>query len=127
MKKKVCGSCGRIIDHNKDCGCYKRTEYQKQYNEKNPQNSELRSSRWSDKRKFIIRRDGGVCQRCLIKFGKVNNHNLQVHHIKPRIKYPDLMYEDSNLICICKTCNLQLGTKEELDFEWSVRDSIFTL
>ncbi|WP_009968574.1 HNH endonuclease, partial [Bacillus subtilis] len=57
------------------------------------------------------------CQRCLIKYSIVNSSELQVHHIKPRIDYPELMFEESNLITLCKTCNLQLGTSGELDFK----------
>lgn len=67
-------------------------------------------------RKMVIQEDGGVCQRCFIKFEIINSTELQVHHIKPRIEFPELMYERSNLITICKTCNLQLGLKE-LDFD----------
>ena len=40
----------------------------------------------------------------------MNTRNLQVHHIKPRKEYPELMFEPDNLITTCKTCNLQMGT-----------------
>lgn len=127
MRKKVCPRCGKIIEHNKDCSCFERKEYQKQYEQRNQQNKEIRSARWSRKRKYIIKRDGGICQRCYIKYGIINSEDLQVHHIKPRIKYPELTYEDSNLICICRTCNLRLGTKEQLDFDWKPNETQFSL
>lgn len=122
-KKKIC-SCGRIINFNETCSCKKnqnRNEYQKQYYEKNKEVLKpLSSGRWKKLRSLIIKRDQGVCQRCLIKYGIINSNNLQVHHIKPRIEYPELMFEESNLITLCKTCNLQLGTSEKLDFKPSI-------
>ncbi|WP_078548817.1 HNH endonuclease [Litchfieldia alkalitelluris] len=53
-------------------------------------------------------------------------NNLQVHHIKPRIKYngtngyPDLRFEPSNLITLCQSCNTHFQTREQLDFDWEV-------
>lgn len=117
--KKVC-KCGKIIDFNEKCSCQDRREYMKQYNEKRGESEKmLYSQAWKKKKKFIKQRDNYTCQRCLHKYDIINNDDLQVHHIKPRIKYPELMFEDSNLICICGTCNRQLGTKEQLDFEWT--------
>ena len=127
MRKKICQRCGKIVDHNKGCDCFERKAYIKQYEEKNSQNKELRTAKWARKRKYIINRDGGICQRCYIKYGIINNEDLQVHHIKPRIKYPELMYDDDNLICICGVCNRQLNIREELDFEWEPPTNDFTL
>jgi len=121
MKKILCGRCGKYYDFNKQCSCSEkntRNEYQKQYYAKNRDvQLPLMSRRWAKKRKFIINRDGGYCQRCFVKFRVINDGKLQVHHIKPRSKYPELMYEDSNLITLCQTCNLEIGVKEELDFK----------
>ena len=126
-RKRIC-RCGKTLNYNEDCTCYNRKEYEKQYYEKNKEiQSALTSQRWKRKRKHIINRDGGVCQRCLHKYGIVNSEELQVHHIKPRIKYPELIYEDSNLVTLCKTCNLQIGTSEQLDFEHDIETREFTL
>lgn len=119
-KKKICSSCGKIIDFNEVCSCKrsKNNEYKKLYRIKNKESLQpLSTKRWKKLRSLIIKRDKGCCQRCLIKFGIVNTKELQVHHIKPRIDYPELMFDESNLITLCKTCNLQLGTSGELDFE----------
>lgn len=119
-KKKLCGKCGNFYDFNGKCSCYvesKRNDYQKSYYAEHKEAQRpLMSKRWSKKRSYIINRDGGHCQRCLIKFGVINDSELQVHHIKPRSKYPELMYEDGNLITLCKRCNLEIGIEEELDF-----------
>lgn len=118
-KKKTC-SCGKIIDFNSDCSCKgigSRNEYQKDYRKKNSESLKpLKTKRWEKLRIAIINRDGGVCQRCLIKYQLINSENLQVHHIKPRIEFPKLIFTESNLICLCKTCNLQLGLNG-VDFE----------
>jgi len=119
-KKKSC-SCGRIIGYTEICPCKQnqnRNEYQRNYYEKNKEILRpLTSTRWRKLRSLIIKRDGGLCQRCLLKYGIINGSTLQVHHIKPRIQYPELMWEETNLITLCKTCNLQIGTNDELDFK----------
>lgn len=119
-KKKTC-SCGRVIGFNETCKCKQnktsRNNYQKAYYQKNKDILKpLTSARWRKLRSLIIKRDGGYCQRCFIKYGIINGDQLQVHHIKPRIEFPELMWEESNLITVCKTCNLQLGTDGKLDF-----------
>nr|WP_044505061.1 HNH endonuclease signature motif containing protein [Kurthia massiliensis] len=77
----------------------------------------LNSPQWKRKRKVILKRDKYICQRCLYKFNLINYQNLQVHHIKSRKDYPELRLNDENLITVCKTCNLELGTSNKLDFE----------
>lgn len=119
MRKKVCSKCGRILEFNEKCNC---TRYfpKSQKKEKNESTKALNRKRWKDKRQQILRRDKHLCQRCKIKYNKFNFDDLQVHHIKSREHYPELMYNNDNLITLCKTCNLQLGTSDKLDFEWSV-------
>jgi 5-methylcytosine-specific restriction endonuclease McrA len=119
-KKKICSHCGKMIDFNEVCSCKRsnNNEYKKLYRQKNKESLKpLSTKRWKKIRSLIIKRDKGCCQRCLIKYGIINTKDLQVHHIKPRIDYPELMFDESNLITLCKTCNLQLGTSGELDFE----------
>lgn len=119
-KKKTC-TCGKVIDFAEICECKKgnRNAYQRQYYEKNKEaHKELNSTRWAKKRRFILNRDNSHCQRCLHKYGIIETDKLQVHHIKNRQHHPHLMYEDSNLITVCKTCNLQLGQSDILDFDW---------
>lgn len=119
-KKILCGKCGKYYNFNEKCSCNvinNRNEYQKQYYRDNRDiQLPLMSRRWQKKRKYIINRDNGYCQRCFCKFRLINDQDLQVHHIKPRSKYPELMYEDDNLITLCRTCNLELGVQEQLDF-----------
>jgi 5-methylcytosine-specific restriction endonuclease McrA len=119
-KKKFC-SCGKRIAMDEICSCKQttnRNEYQKEYYKKNKETLKpLSSTRWRKLRTVIIHRDKGCCQRCLLKYNIINGTQLQVHHIKPRIEFPDLMFDETNLITLCKTCNLQIGISPELDFE----------
>jgi hypothetical protein len=58
-------------------------------------------------RKMIYKRDNYSCQRC------GSNNKLQAHHIKKFIDYPELRYDISNGITLCKLCheNLHYGKR----------------
>ena len=70
----------------------------------------------------IIARDNYHCQRCLLKYGIINGEKIEVHHIKSRLNYPELMFDENNIIAICQTCNVQLGNDDKLDFKWNPPD-----
>lgn len=57
-------------------------------------------SKYSDWRKKIFSRDNYTCQACHTKWCY-----LEVHHIKSWAFYPELRYEDSNWISLCKLCH----------------------
>lgn len=115
---KFCNRCGKKIEYNKTCPCHNyNKDKQKYYYNNKEEHKFLNSKIWKNKRSFIIERDGHKCIRCFEKYGKINAKELQVHHIKSRRDYPDLRLEDDNLLTLCKTCNLQLGTSNKLDFE----------
>lgn len=121
-RKSICPSCGNIIDMNQTCECKEdkteQNQKKREYYQKNKETLKpLNTKRWKTLRKRIINRDNGICQRCFLKYEIINYENLQVHHIKPRIHYPELIFEENNLLTLCKTCNVQLDTKE-LDFDY---------
>lgn len=126
MKKSNCRkttcSCGKIVKSGATCDCKKKNR--KIYMQTWKADPLLNTYKWKKKRLQIIERDGGLCQRCLIKYNIINNEEIQVHHIKSRAKYPELTFDDDNLICICKTCNLQLGIKDVLDFDKNSLETI---
>lgn len=126
MRKKVCSKCGKIINSNERCGC-KHYYPKSQIKKRSESTKALSRKKWLEKRKKIIRRDNHLCQRCLIKYKRYNFDNLQVHHIKSREHYPELMYDDDNLTTLCQTCNIQLGVKDELDFEWENKEEEINL
>lgn len=116
-RMKTC-SCGKIIPEGSKCECKKvaKRDYMRQY-QRNEKDNPLKTARWTKLRQYVLKRDGYLCQRCLHKYGKLNPIELQAHHIKSRKNYPDLVFEERNILTLCKTCNLQLGTSDKLDFE----------
>lgn len=120
--KKICSRCGKIINRMDKCLCSETIKRVK------PAVVESKGEdlifkykyKWWKLRDEIIKRDDGFCQRCWHKYDILNDKRLEVHHIKPRSKYPELTFKEDNLVTLCRTCNAQIGTKEVLDFEWKV-------
>lgn len=119
---KICQDCGRLVDMNDhDCPVKKerRNKRQREYmkNEEST-NMELTTQEWRRFRKDIILKDNGECQRCLIKFHRHTYDDLTIHHIKPRLYFPELMYDESNCVTLCRECNLAMGLNG-IDFDWN--------
>lgn len=60
--------------------------------------------------KMAPRRGGLKCKACKSK------KDLQVDHIKPRARFPELSLESSNLQILCKTCNLEKKDRDNEEF-----------
>lgn len=58
---------------------------------------------WKKKRAAILCRDGYMCQMCK-RYGRRVPATV-VHHIKHLDEYPELAYEDSNLVSLCSACH----------------------
>lgn len=120
MPSYICRYCGKIYNGNHTCD--RKTEAynerKREYNRTYTESKELRTSRWAKFRKSIINRDNGRCQRCLIKYNIITVSPLEVHHIVARVHDQSRIYDETNTITLCKTCNLQLGIQDKLDFEW---------
>lgn len=133
-RKKICPRCNKIVDEKSNCCIPIRSKIKKEQLESD---KILRSTRWRKKRLEIIDRDSGLCQRCLIKFGIFNSTDLTVHHIISRKEIAErgeeaeyLLFDNDNLVCICRTCNLQLESvnyKHQLDFEFTPKEREFSL
>lgn len=129
-RKTICSQCGKIVEADKDHECTHKDEKRLEYNRKKREyyhkNKEtlkpLMTKRWKDFRIHIIKRDGTHCQRCFVKYNIINSSELQVHHIKSRVHYPELMFDDKNVVTLCKTCNIQLGINDVLDFEYEIKE-----
>lgn len=127
MRKKICNRCGRIIKDGDICCAPPRKTIS---NRQKDSDKMLRTVKWSKTRKSVLERDKYMCQRCLIKFDIINTEDLTVHHIKSRKEYPELFYELTNLVCLCRTCNLQLEREDlnhQLDFEFNTRDEEYEI
>jgi len=63
-----------------------------------PQEQKLQS-KWQRVRKAAFERDGYKCQIC------GSQKNLCGHHVQERAKHPELAYEVTNIITLCKSCH----------------------
>lgn len=62
--------------------------------------------RYKQWRKAVFERDGYHCQFPNCTYNNVRG--LQAHHIHPWAQYPELRYEVSNGIVLCKCCHFQI-------------------
>lgn len=65
--------------------------------------NKLRKNRIEKRKKLIewskLIRKKGYCEVCL------KNKNLNAHHILPKDRYQNLMFEELNGICLCVSCH----------------------
>lgn len=59
-------------------------------------------------RKAVYERDDWTCQHC-----KKRGPRLHAHHIKPKSRYPELMFDVSNGLTLCEPCHHKIHTKME--------------
>lgn len=69
---------------------------------------------WSYLRNRTLMRYGSCCQRCQTTGDSSNP--IQVDHIKPRSKYPELELDPNNLQVLCQRCNKAKGNWDETDW-----------
>lgn len=55
----------------------------------------------------VKNRDGYMCQKC------GSRNELQVHHIKEWSRYPELRFEATNLLTVCKECHKKIHSKRK--------------
>lgn len=68
------------------------------------------NQKWQRKRAYILRRDGYKCQECL-RYGR-QRQGEHVHHIYPIEEYPEEIYNDCNLITLCKICHNKMHVRD---------------
>lgn len=83
---------------------------------KNPQPKDnfYKSPRWLEVRYWALKLYGRKCHCCgaTPESGAV----LQVDHIKPRSKHPELSLEIENLQILCMECNLGKSDSDDIDY-----------
>jgi hypothetical protein len=62
-------------------------------------------SAWKELAKAILKRDNYTCFKCGA------NSKLEVHHIKKWSRYPNLRFEPTNLITVCKKCHKKIHSR----------------
>jgi hypothetical protein len=72
------------------------------------------SQEWLELRYKALLKHNGCCQLCGSRGGDGNP--IQVDHIKPRSKYPELALTMSNLQVLCRRCNIGKSNKDETDW-----------
>ena len=74
----------------------------------------LLSREWKEIRYQAPRASNGRCQCC--GASGQSGARLNVDHIKPRIKFPELALTISNLQVLCSMCNMGKGWKDQTDW-----------
>jgi len=96
----------KILDTKRKNGTLPRCE--RHYNWKGGRPWErFKEPRYIAWRKAVLERDGYVCQQCGRQCKK-RERGLAAHHIKPYADHPDLRYEMSNGITLCRHCHMAL-------------------
>lgn len=88
--------------------------YQKQLKERLNYHRFYESPEWYRIRYQAIQINGGSCQAC--GAGRNEGAIIQVDHIKPRIKFPELALDINNLQVLCKECNLGKSSWDSTDW-----------
>lgn len=95
--EKYCEDCAKEI------GKKNRDHIKKYKIELEESDKILKTSEWKRTRNLILDRDK-MCILCA-KRGHITTEKLQVHHIRKRVDAPELAYDPTNLICLCKSCH----------------------
>lgn len=74
----------------------------------------LLSREWRAVRMRVLERDGAKCGCC--GSTAADGARMNVDHIKPRIRYPELALTESNLQVLCDACNQGKGNRYETDW-----------
>ena len=94
-----CSYCGRM--HPRGYVCPKKPKH-KWYRKERGQNERFRSSAaWQYKRIEVLERDHYLCRICLEDEHRINNAELQVHHITPLGTDFSQRFNTNNLITLC--------------------------
>lgn len=89
---KACSVCGKI--HDARIKCIRRDA-------RLDREHQLRqTNKWHSKSLEIRERSHWLCAVCLDE-GIINHESLEVHHITKLRDNPNLLLEDTNLICLC--------------------------
>lgn len=129
IKVRECRSCkSKYVSPTNWAGCcselclMKRLDFLEIRNESNNQKKpkkpivpafNIRSERWLKLRYEMIKKHGRTCMACGRKAPEVV---IQIDHIKPRSKHPELTWEVNNLQVLCIDCNRGKSDLDETDF-----------
>lgn len=99
--RKSCRWCGRIVAKGHDCD-----KKPKPVLKRTKEESGRYTTEWKKKSAEIKELSKYLCAVCAAN-GRYVYESLEVHHIIPLRERPDLLTEDSNLICLCERHHTQ--------------------
>lgn len=104
---KSCQYCGSVHDNKFDCGKKPKPRYGKGYTKERTDIDNARNSRkWRAKSLEIRKRDNHLCQVCIRQlFNTLQQYTfdtIEVHHVVPLVESMIRMYDNMNLISLCK-------------------------
>lgn len=91
-----CNFCGKIHEYGR-CNATKVDNSRKRVTGKY-----RADRRWYYARRQVLERDLYCCRMCLDKDNYVEREGLEVHHIIPIYKNAEMVYDEHNLITLCK-------------------------
>jgi len=97
--KYSCSWCGRIHEKSFDCGKKPAKDYSR-YKRKAEEAGRYTYA-FREKSKEIKKSSMNLCAVCLDQ-GRLEYNDLETHHIIKLVDAPELVCEDSNLICLCQ-------------------------
>lgn len=105
---KSCSVCGKI--HDSRFRCYRKREY-----DGGAERRARSSNKWTEKSREIRERAHHLCELCRDE-GRITYDGIEVHHIIKVRDNQDLLLDNMNLICLCKTHHL-LADKGEISVD----------
>lgn len=106
---KACSKCGRI--HNTNYKCKVDNKYKAKYDY---EESKLRNTyEWHMKAEQVKYDSNYLCSVCFDE-GIYNYNELETHHIEKLKEKPNLLLEDTNLVCLCRRHH-KLADNEMID------------
>ena len=72
------------------------------------------SAPWQQLRYEVLKRSNGCCELC--GASKHTGAIIQVDHIKPRSKFPQLELDPGNLQVLCRPCNMGKSNTDQIDW-----------
>jgi len=98
MPNKSCSYCGRV--HPKEFTCPKKPMRPSRY-DKGSSDAGRYTRKFAEKSRDIKERSNWLCAVCLDQ-GVPTTEGLETHHIIKLSVDPDLLLDDSNLVCLCQ-------------------------
>lgn len=111
-----CSQCGKMHPRGYVCNVNKR-----KWDNNRSKESKLRNTgAWHNKSKEIRERSNYLCAVCMDMDNYYNYKNIEVHHIRPIEKNPELLLDDKNLIALCPHHH-KLADSGELNIDYLER------